>query len=310
MPFLAEMSFRLATGVALLDPSRRATHAKFAIEAMQPDGGYAGRQGASDLYYTSFGLRCLGLLMVENGDWPEKASSFLQQQLAKHEPIGIDALSWILSAGLIEIVTGASPFDAVGLNRNATIRRWCESLRRPDGAFGKTPTAATSSTYQTFLATACLEMTGEVASEEKAVQVILARQQEDGGFVEIPQIRTGGTNPTAAALSFLSMQGSLSDDVRERGVRFLTAMKTGSGGFLANSRIPMPDLLSTFTTLLTLDRLNALDAIDTEASRRFVESLEHPDGGFLAGHGDTSTDVEYTFYGLGSLAILAGRPDH
>lgn len=315
MPFLAEMSLRLSSGVATLDASRRATHARFVTEAMRSDGGFAGRQGASDLYYTSFGLRCLVLLMVDSESWSDRTSEFLQAKLAQGEPVGIDALSWILSAGLIEAVTGKNPFDNAGLDRAATIRRWCAALRRSDGAYGKTPTAAVSSTYQTFLATACLELAketdraAEAFSEADAVAAILARQQPDGGFVEIPQIRSSGTNPTAAALSFLAMQNALDAETRRRGIQFLASMQSPQGGFFANTRIPMPDLLSTFTTLLTLDRLEAIEKIDSCSATRFIESLEQPHGGFLAVHGDTTPDVEYTFYGLGSLSLLSpGSP--
>ena len=309
MSFLAEMSLRLATAIETLDPTRRTAHGRFIIESMRPDGGFAGRQGPSDLYYTSFGLRCLALLAVDSQDWAKHASQFLHTRLTP-EPVGIDALSWILSATLLEAVTGTSPFETANLDRAETIRRWCHALRRPDGAYGKTPTAAVASTYQTFLATACLEMIEEAGHEKKnqaetnAVSVILSRKQTDGGFVEIPQVRSSGTNPTAAALSFLQIQDALSDEVRDRAVHFLASMQTGNGGLLAHSKIPFPDLLSTFTSLLTLDRLGALDTLDRHSAARFVKSLERPEGGFLAGHGDTAPDVEYTFYGLGSLAIL------
>ena len=36
------------------------------------------------------------------------------------------------------------------------------------------------------------------------------------------------------------------------------------------------------------------------------ESLQGPDGGFRGGLWDTGCDVEYTFYGIGVLALLAG----
>jgi len=65
-------------------------------------------------------------------------------------------------------------------------------------------------------------------------------------------------------------------------------------------------LLSTFTALVTLLDLGAMDRVDREAARRFVESLAMPSGGFRAGVWDDQADVEYTFYGLGSLALLAG----
>jgi geranylgeranyl transferase type-2 subunit beta len=51
--------------------------------------------------------------------------------------------------------------------------------------------------------------------------------------------------------------------------------------------------------------MDATSAIDAAAVRRFAGSLEHPHGGFRAGVFDDTVDVEYTFYGLGTLALLA-----
>jgi geranylgeranyl transferase type-2 subunit beta len=64
------------------------------------------------------------------------------------------------------------------------------------------------------------------------------------------------------------------------------------------------DLLSTFTGLVALADLDALSTVDTAMAVRFVRSLEQPGGGFCAGPFDSTPDVEYTFYGLGSLALL------
>ena len=65
----------------------------------------------------------------------------------------------------------------------------------------------------------------------------------------------------------------------------------------------MGDLLSTFSGLAALADLDALDAIDLEAARRFALSLACPGGGFRAGAWDDQPDVEYTFYGLGTIAL-------
>ncbi|NQT17636.1 MAG: beta-hydroxylase, partial [Planctomycetes bacterium] len=48
-----------------------------------------------------------------------------------------------------------------------------------------------------------------------------------------------------------------------------------------------------------------LGRIDLTAARRYVEALEQPGGGFRGGVWDDAADVEYTFYGLGALALLA-----
>jgi geranylgeranyl transferase type-2 subunit beta len=77
------------------------------------------------------------------------------------------------------------------------------------------------------------------------------------------------------------------------------------GGLRANDRVPLADLLSTFTGAWTLDRLGALEQLRREQVREFVRALEQADGSFRGGLWDEATDVEYTFYGLGTLALLA-----
>jgi geranylgeranyl transferase type-2 subunit beta len=56
--------------------------------------------------------------------------------------------------------------------------------------------------------------------------------------------------------------------------------------------------------MLTLADLGALDEVDTDAALRYVQSLQQPSGGFLGAAWDEVVDVEYTFYGLGSLALF------
>jgi geranylgeranyl transferase type-2 subunit beta len=81
-------------------------------------------------------------------------------------------------------------------------------------------------------------------------------------------------------------------------------MQGVEGGFRANTRIPLADLLSTFTGLAALDDLEALTSVDLAAVRRYVAALEMPEGGFRAGAWDDRADVEYNSYGLGALALL------
>ncbi len=81
-------------------------------------------------------------------------------------------------------------------------------------------------------------------------------------------------------------------------------MASPEGGLRANGRAPLADLLSTFTASWTLEQLDGLHRLDTEQVRRYAESLERPEGGFHGGLWDDGCDVEYTFYGLGVLALL------
>ena len=76
-------------------------------------------------------------------------------------------------------------------------------------------------------------------------------------------------------------------------------------GILAHATIPCADVLSTFTGCWTLDQLGAANRVDWPAVRKYVRECELPDGGFRGGLIDPQGDVEYTFYGLGTLALAA-----
>jgi geranylgeranyl transferase type-2 subunit beta len=82
-------------------------------------------------------------------------------------------------------------------------------------------------------------------------------------------------------------------------------MASPEGGLRANARAPLADLLSTFTAAWTLAQLGELGRLDTAELRRYAQSLELPGGGFRGGLWDDGCDVEYTFYGLGVLALLS-----
>lgn len=105
-------------------------------------------------------------------------------------------------------------------------------------------------------------------------------------------------------------------------IRFLSTVRGPHGGFYAHTSLPSEDLLSTFTALVTMrdvetmvqDLSLPLTVSEREkliqwimrlknGVRSFVESLWWKDSGFRAGLFDEMTDIEYTFYGLGCLAL-------
>ncbi len=44
--------------------------------------------------------------------------------------------------------------------------------------------------------------------------------------------------------------------------------------------------------------------MDVESALRYVYSMERSEGGFAGFELDPAQDIEYTFYGLGALALL------
>jgi geranylgeranyl transferase type-2 subunit beta len=306
MSYLTSLTLRLAAGAMRLPEEVRRRHEAFLAAAQNDDGGFPGRQGPSDLYYTGFALRALAMLGGLPDPLADAASRFLQQGLREHLA-SIDFYSLVFSAVLLEILSGRDVFAAAGRDRRETVTGTLNRLRRDGGGYAKNDRSPHSSTYHTFLAAACKQLVGlPLDDAPEMIELIRSRRRDDGGFVELGQLRQSGTNPTAAAIGLLRLADALNDPIRQGAVAFLVGMQNAEGGLRANARIPAADLLSTFTGLATLADLDAPAAIDLPRARQYVEALEPSAGGFRGGVWDDTADVEYTFYGLGSLAILAG----
>jgi hypothetical protein len=113
------------------------------------------------------------------------------------------------------------------------------------------------------------------------------------------------------------MLGHLPDNLRRSVGLYLESVYVPHSGYRAHRRIPIPDLLSTFTALWTLWQLGQFSFMDFDCLVRAISMLRCPTGGFCASAMDllssnfnetltdnSAADVEYTFYGLGSLSIL------
>jgi len=282
----------------------RRRHAEFFAAAQNPDGGFPGREGPSDLYYTGFALRGLVLAGGLSDAVASRAAGFLGAHLETPLPT-VDFLSLVFSAVLLEVVTGVDVFGSAGRDRRHALMERTEPFRRDDGGYAKTPRSGPSSTYHTFLVAACLQLAGvPVPDPARMTRFARSRQRRDGGFVELDGLEHSGTSPTAAAVGLLRLLEAMEEPVRLSSGRFLAGMQSPEGGLRANTRIPVADLLSTFAGLTALADLESLPAVDAAAARRYVESLEVPHGGFRGGAWDDRPDVEYTFYGLGALALL------
>jgi geranylgeranyl transferase type-2 subunit beta len=305
MPYLGNLTLRLSAGAMRLPEPVRRRHAEFLAAAQNADGGFPGREGPSDLYYTGFALRGLSLLGGLNDAVASRAAGFLGRHVDTPLPT-VDFLSLVFSAVLLEIMAGVDVFGSAGRDRQQTLLQRTEPFRRDDGGYAKTPRSGSSSTYHTFLVAACLQLAGVPVSEPaRMAGLARSRQRPDGGFVELAGLEHSGTSPTAAAVGLLRLLDAMEKPARLAGGRFLASMQNLEGGLRANTRIPLADLLSTFVGLTALADLESLLDVDAAAARRYVHSLEVPEGGFRGGAWDDRPDVEYTFYGLGGLALLA-----
>jgi len=304
-PYLIRLSNRLATAASRIDADRRRRHAQFLLSRQQSDGGFAGREGDSDLYYTSFAVRGLSLLAELDADRCKPIAEYLRQFDCEKLSI-VDIVSWLYSAVAVQWAAGVDVLSSQAADWNDRVAARLESVRVGDGGYAKSVEGAAGSTYNSFLVALSYELIGRsVPDPNKLVQFIYDRQRDDGGFVEIAPMKRSGTNPTAAAAALLVMFDGLDEELRSDVAEFLQSVRSSEGGFQANTRIPFADGLSTFTGLLTLQDLELDGVLDLDKARHYAEGcLEFPTGGFRGFHLDDQADAEYTFYGLGLLALL------
>lgn len=306
LPYLFRLADRLSQGLATLESSRKERHRQFIFRFQMNDGGFRGRDGDSDLYYTSFAVRSLMMLGGLNTDEAETIARFLRTHDWEQLNV-IDLMNWLATALALQISADIDLISDLSPDFREQVIQVLENVRTQDGGYAKSPEGASGSTYHSFLVTLTYQLLGLPPIRPNALtQFLFDRQRDDGGFVEIAPMRRSGTNPTAAACAMLIELGAVDNEIREDVRAFLKDVRSDEGGFQANSRVPFADSLSTFTGLLTCQDLALKPVLDLAQTHRWLTSqLEFPTGGFRAATWDETADVEYTFYGLGLLALLS-----
>ncbi len=267
--YLSGLAQRLALGSLRLPARLRAAEAAFILAAQRPDGGFAGRRGGSDLYYTSFGLRAAALLGVTETRLWGRAARYMASLPPPRDVVECYCL--------------------LQVRRLLDERGGCSCARNDADLAGVLERRR--GVYDAFLAALCCQMLG--------VEFTGADLEGAHGAVA-----GAGTNQAAAAVALLGMSDALDEPTAERAARYLAPMQRPEGGFAANDGAPA-DLLSTFTALVALCDLGALGLAKLAPAARFARSLHRPDGGFRGSADDDAVDVEYTYYGLGTLALLS-----
>ena len=305
-PYLVDLALRLGRGMERLPQPFRQKHADWLVALQRRDGGFAGRQGASNLYYTGFALRLAQLLDVRSFEFWECVGDYFR--LKAPEPHDMpDILIRLMARPMLQM-RGISLWpDAADQDEVARCRRLIDTARSGD-AYVRRP-GQSLSIFQAFHATLCYEVLGDaIPNSARLGAAIRRRQRPDGGFVDMPESADdSGTNPTAAAVGTLKALRELHEETGARAAAFMASMQRPDGGFAAHARSPMSDLMTTFTALTTIGDSGSLRAVRLGDAGRFVRDLILDSGGFLAAPGDDAPDIEYTYYGVGALALLAAE---
>ena len=256
---------------------------RFLKMQINPDGGFKGRTGASDLYYTVFGLEALLALQA---DVPVEN---ILNYLGKFE--NFNNLDLIHLACLVRCRAdlSAEPFNKDTIDN---ILQLTEKYH-----------AQQYSIYSCFFAVGLYQdLNVELPDPQAFLNRIEELRTTDGAYANDSAIKVGSTPATAAAITILSHLGS---PVPAGSVDWLLGRCHPEGGFAAIPTAPIPDLLSTAVALHALSEVGTDISNIKDKCLNFVNTLWSDKGGFHGIEGEWILDCEYTFYGLLALGHLA-----
>src|SRR5260221_3240561 len=127
-PYLLRLGQRLLTGLAHLPLESRNRHRAFVLSRQNADGGFSGREGGSDLYYTAFAVRSLAVLDAFAAPECGKVAGFLRS-CQRMQVTVIDLVSWLYCALVVQASAGIDVLENFD-------PQWADRLA---GAFEKFP---------------------------------------------------------------------------------------------------------------------------------------------------------------------------
>lgn len=311
---------RAALARQQLTPESAARIRGFIDNQHSANGGFLGRAGYSDLYYTVFGLSAL--LALRSPLATDRLHTFLDT-FGDGDDLDFVHLNCLLRCRrILPFLRAPRLAERLAAPAILPLRRifghrahplsaqeWAllrriEAYRAADGGYHQGEIGAPrGSVYASFLALQTYEDCGQsLPNPEAMIQAVLKLRTPDGGYANEPGLDAGTTTATAAASLLLA---DLRPPVDNSTADWLLARATAQGGFLATPGAPVPDLLSTATALHALRTLGVPLGSLRDACLGFVESLWTVSGGFSGNILDPTPDCEYSFYGLLALGCLA-----
>ena len=302
IPFYKQMIGLLQNALQMLDDEGREEVLQFVLAQQNADGGFQDRGGRSDLYYSLFG----GLILRA----AETEYRSLSTKQSKGEPLSereaVEGSFHLTTESLLNLKQFISRLSTIKVS--GFIERCCLMLLRKElktnlylqinGVFSLshsfwTERYSINLSYRSFVLFLTLDaifhypFALKQASKKMLAHAIL---DEHSPCSEV------------AAMVFLKKMTN-QEGLAEQ--ELLKSFACQSGGFRAFLHLTQADMLSTAVALFALDyagcdlRLLKPNCLD------FIQQ-SYCQGAFLSGDGDQTTDVEYTFYGLLALGVLAG----
>lgn len=296
-PFYVQMIGLLENALGLLDEQGREEVLQFILDRQNEDGGFCDRGHSSDLYYSLFGLLILrameknGIVYQENHPQQESLSFKKEQDLISASLIKLTQFTHrqttLKVPGFIERCCLVLLQSELKLKRITRFRSMI-SLGR---TFWK-ERASINLSYRSFVLFLTLDAVLPVSSFMKGP----ARR-----MMERTVINEYSPCSEVAAKVFLN---KMIGKENSKEVELLHSFASPTGGFKAFNHLGRADMLSTAVALFALKYADADLRLIKPSSLEFIQS-NYSAGAFLSGDGDMTEDVEYTFYGLLALGVLA-----
>jgi prenyltransferase beta subunit len=299
---------------------------------MNPDGGFRDRAGASDVYYTVFGLEGLAALEQfadpRSGRTPARPAmtdspSTVDQEVGRYTLMK-DSLNPDIEfdrvAGFLKALGGGETLDLVhaaclarcwanlpaemkvAMPRAALVER-VNAFRSADGAYNGEPGSPQGTLYDCLLAVEALrDLEADLQDPAAVIACVQRLKMPDGGYAGMAELPVSLTPTTGAAVTLLC---SLGEPVVHEVAAWLLARHCPPGGFVAAPATDVPDLLSTATALHALASLGIDLGPLREPCLDFIDSLWSNRGAFCGSWTDDTPDCEYTYYALLALGHLS-----
>jgi hypothetical protein len=287
----------LRNALNLLDEQGREEVLQFLISQQNPDGGFKDRGGRSDLYYSLFGGLMLRAAEKESEDRRPEAGEPLPEREAVE---GSNPHGAILK--LKQFVIRQSTAEVPGF-----IERCCLVLLRKELKTGRNSQIKSlislrksfwkerrsiSLSYRSFV----LFLTLDAVLPFRKILKIGAKSMLKRTLVD-------QHSPCSEVAARVFLQKMMDQDGSED-QELLKSFACVTGGFKAFMHLDNADLLSTAVALFAMNYSGSDLRLLKPLCLDFI-GQNYSDGAFLSGDGDPTADVEYTFYGLLALGVLA-----
>ncbi len=298
-PHSIEIFETLSSVSGVLDPEASEAIGSYIRGQLCPDGGFADRNGDSDLYYTMFGLSCAVALKLKLPD--VRIDSFLE--CFQTGTLDLPHLNCLIkSRAALSLLRNPVLVSALGrfsalrkLNIDSSTKAAVKHLLDND--------SVDNTAYNRFLLLNAAQDCGlKFPGGSETLRQLELSRQPGGGFSNRPDVKAPALNATVAAIL---LKRQLSGENDAPALKWLSGQAASSGGFKATPETPLPDLMSTATALFTLKICGMLTDENRRLSRGFILDHWQECGGFSGNIVENHCDCEYTFYGLLAMGAIA-----